>query len=526
MFLIPPFPGRRVSEFGRGEPSRVTRGDAAAALEAIATARIGGCFWGTQPALPQGCWTLYKSAKGWQVERANAPALPPLHLTNDVDPWPLFDRATQVHCHADDETALLAAVAGCTVITEGNGRYAPLSDTAGDRTLIADLLRTHILEPASFLDPFTGAPLPPIALVGLLAHWRQLIDSNRQIACALGMAFWKRETVEPLLWSGRQVEFARPADGLAKNDFAAIWRSRLSPQDLAALAKSGCREVEVEDGFIRSAGLGADCVPPLSIVVDAEGIYFNPAKPSALETILSHHAFDSALLAQAASLRETIVAAGLSKYAQRSERAKRPGGRREHVLVTGQVEDDRSVLEGGGDVKGNLDLLQRARASSPEAFLIYKSHPDVDAGHRAGHVPDTAVLEHADLIVRDAGISHVLDMVDSLHVLTSLAGFEGLIRGKKVTTHGVPFYAGWGLTTDLGSVPARRARRLTIDELVAGALLVYPRYLDPETGLPCTAHTLVSRLVGGSTRHNPLIVTARRLQGKASHAVKRIGGRS
>jgi capsular polysaccharide export protein len=49
----------------------------------------------------------------------------------------------------------------------------------------------------------------------------------------------------------------------------------------------------------------------------------------------------------------------------------------------------------------------------------------------------------------------LIAMADELHVNSSLAGFEALLRGKPVTVHGVPFYAGWGLTTDRGPVPAR-----------------------------------------------------------------------
>ena len=77
--------------------------------------------------------------------------------------------------------------------------------------------------------------------------------------------------------------------------------------------------------------------------------------------------------------------------------------------------------------------------------------------------------------------------------MTSLAGFEALLRGKPVTTYGQPFYAGWGLTEDLCPVP-RRTRRRSLDELVAGALILYPRYLDPVTGLRCTPELLVERL--------------------------------
>jgi capsular polysaccharide export protein len=64
-----------------------------------------------------------------------------------------------------------------------------------------------------------------------------------------------------------------------------------------------------------------------------------------------------------------------------------------------------------------------------------------------------------------------------MHVLTSLAGFEALLRGKAVTCHGQPFYAGWGLTTDRIPHP-RRQRTLQLDELVAATLILYPIYLS------------------------------------------------
>jgi len=105
-------------------------------------------------------------------------------------------------------------------------------------------------------------------------------------------------------------------------------------------------------------------------------------------------------------------------------------------------------------------------------------------------------------------------MVNEVHVNTSLAGFEALLREKPVTTYGLPFYAGWGLTNDQGPVPSRRARRLSLDELVAGVLLLYPRYLDPVSGLPCPAEIVVARLTRGEEPDPGPVVTMRRLQGK------------
>ena len=100
--------------------------------------------------------------------------------------------------------------------------------------------------------------------------------------------------------------------------------------------------------------------------------------------------------------------------------------------------------------------------------------------------------------------------------MSSLAGFEALLRGKAVTTYGAPFYAGWGLTRDLGPVPDRRTATRTLDELVAAVLLLYPRYLDPKTGLPCPPEVLISRLAesAGGRQRQGIVVQLRRLQGR------------
>src|SRR3546814_1728769 len=92
----------------------------------------------------------------------------------------------------------------------------------------------------------------------------------------------------------------------------------------------------------------------------------------------------------------------------------------------------------------------------------------------------------------------LVQAVDEVHVLSSLTGFEALMRGRPVTVHGMPFYAGWGLTRDLAAANGRRGRRLSLDQLVAGALILYPRYLDPVTRLPCGPEIMVERLASGA----------------------------
>jgi capsular polysaccharide export protein len=95
--------------------------------------------------------------------------------------------------------------------------------------------------------------------------------------------------------------------------------------------------------------------------------------------------------------------------------------------------------------------------------------------------------------------------------VTSLAGFEALLRRRRVVVYGRPFYAGWGLTTDLAELD--RGRRLTLEELVAGALILYPRYLDPVTRLPCGPELIIERLADPELWRPGFLVAARRLQG-------------
>ena len=78
--------------------------------------------------------------------------------------------------------------------------------------------------------------------------------------------------------------------------------------------------------------------------------------------------------------------------------------------------------------------------------------------------------------------------------MTSLMGFEALMRGKRVITYGQPFYAGWGLTHDQGPKIARREDGVSLAGLVHAALIGYPLYVDPVSGLACPVETIVARL--------------------------------
>ncbi|MFC7691754.1 beta-3-deoxy-D-manno-oct-2-ulosonic acid transferase [Paeniroseomonas aquatica] len=354
-------------------------------------------------------------------------------------------------------------------------------------------------------DPWRHAPISAAEGEALLADWRRQAAENRGIAAFLGMAGWKRAAIAAAFaHDGPPAPFAATeaaalalaAAARARGEPGAIaaWASRAAPGLAGRRAAAGIPLLWVEDGFLRSVGLGVDFIPSASLAVDALGPHYDPRQPSALERILAEEAFDAPLLARAAALRRAIVARGLTKYNLRRRPPRLPAspGRR-RILVVGQVEDDASIALGAGRVRTNLGLLEAVRRAEPEAFLVFRPHPDVETGYRRGYVPRRAALRCADAVVAGGDIGGLFAEVEAVHGITSLAGFEALLRGLAVTTWGMPFYAGWGLTTDM-EPPPRRGRALSLDALVAGALIRYPRYLDPVSQLPCGPELLLDRL--------------------------------
>ena len=328
---------------------------------------------------------------------------------------------------------------------------------------------------------------------------------------ALGFSYWKRTMVRRFL-APSKVRFVRRAGHVPPGSTVAVWAS--GPQRDALIPASGVQRLFLEDGFLRSVGLGADLVRPVSWVVDTRGIYYDATRPSDLEHLLQHAHFAPELLARAGALRTSLVAGGLTKYNVGAGAWQRPAAvaarGQDVVLVPGQVETDASLRLGAPATRTNLDLLKAVRAARPAAWLVYKPHPDVVAGLRNAGLGEGDASKWCDEVVEDVSMGALLNAVDEVHVLTSLAGFEALLRGKRVVCHGVPFYAGWGLTLDLCSSP-RRTRRLCLDELVAAALLVYPSYVSRETRRACSAEQALAELTAWKTGSEDAVPWWRRL---------------
>ena len=316
---------------------------------------------------------------------------------------------------------------------------------------------------------------------------------------ALGFTWRKRSLLRGFLHP-TPVRFVGRPEGLPDGAVVVVWASgAFGAARCNAEWTSRVRRVHVEDGFLRSVGLGADLVRPLSWVFDWRGIHYDPSRPSDLEDLLQHADFEPEMLARAASLRERLVRERLGKYnlgGRPWERSAAAQGRRV-VLVPGQVETDAAFRAQLGGPRSNLELLQAVRAAEPRAWLLYKPHPDVVAGLRRAGQGEGEAARWCDEVLTQADTAQLLESVDAVHVLSTLTGFEALLRGREVVCHGLPFYAGWGLTTDL-QVCVRRTRLLTLDALVAGALVCHPHYVSARTGRPCAVEQVVDELVEGA----------------------------
>ena len=282
------------------------------------------------------------------------------------------------------------------------------------------------------------------------------------------------------------------AQGLTPSDAIYIWGRRGFEAVEAYAHAHGNSLFRVEDGFIRSVGLGSDLTQPYSLVMDSRGIYFDPTQSSDLEVLLETTHFDDRLLQRAQKIKRYLIDKKLSKYNVYDTPLSPFSSTKSIIVVPGQVEDDASISYGAKGMS-NLELLRHVRFHRPQGYIIYKPHPDVLSGNRVGNVKEADALAYCDQIVTEVSIDSVLGYADEIHTMTSLVGFEGLMRGIKVVTYGLPFYAGWGLSEDQHRCE-RRTRRLSIEELIAGALLLYPRYIHPRTLQRCEIETLLEAL--------------------------------
>jgi len=417
-------------------------------------------------------------------------------LGTDVHPVRLIEQAEAVYT-VTSQIGFEGLLWGKRVRTFGMPFYAGWGLTEDDLSAperrkpvpLENLVYAALVEYARYIDPETGKRCEPERLIEWMGLQRRMRERFPASIYALGFYPWKRPILRDF-FQGSTVKFVKRFEEVSDRATLLVWGKREIPY---AYGKR-LTVIRLEDGFLRSVGLGANLVRPLSWVVERRGMYYDSTKPSDMEELLQRTIFDTSLLERARKLRHRIVEHGITKYNIGAEVWKRPQAQKRVILVPGQVEGDSSIVFGSPAIRRNIDLLREVRKANPEAYIVYKPHPDIVMGLRKNAEEEHNIASLCDEIVFDSPMGELLRQVDEVHTLTSLSGFEALLRGKKVVTYGQPFYAGWGLTDDIYPV-GRRKRELTIDELVAGALILYPAYVSNTTGKFTTAERALDELL-------------------------------
>ena len=410
-----------------------------------------------------------------------------------IAPRVLFEGAVAVYTHSST-LGFEAIFAGHRPRVFGQPFYAGWGLTQDQdapprraRTLTrAQLFAAAMILYPTWYDPVADRLCEVEEVVAGLAARARAWREDRGGYVAVGMKPWKRPHLSRAFGREVPVRFARsvPESGERR---AVVWGMAEAPEGT----------LRMEDGFLRSRGLGAALVPPLSLVLDAPTLYFDAREAGRLDALIGAVGqIPVGELRRSERLIRSIRAQKLTKYNIGAVMPEVPSGRR--VLVAGQVENDASMLYGAGEIRTNLDLLRHAREANPDAVILYKPHPDVEAGLRVGAVEDADVTGLADVILTGVSAAEALTVADEVWTMTSTLGFEALLRAVPVTCLGMPFYAGRGLTRDLAPRPAHReGQDVTLAQLVHACLIAYPRYFHPATGEPISPEQAVRLLAEG-----------------------------
>ncbi|WP_022702742.1 capsular polysaccharide biosynthesis protein [Pseudorhodobacter ferrugineus] len=434
-------------------------------------------------------------------------------LTDPVSPWALLENAAAVYT-VSSQLGFEAILAGHRPRVFGLPFYAgwglsdddlPAPRRTRTRTPEQLFAAAMILAP-TWYDPCRDQLCSFEQAVDQLEAETRAYREDYAGHIALGMRLWKRGRLQKVFGRYAPLRFASTAaqvEGKSAGKGLLVWAGKEAQVLSAPFEHSGPIR-RVEDGFLRSRGLGADLIPPLSLVTDDLGIYYDPTRESRLEQLILSPAPPGGL-ERTCALVAAIIQSRLSKYnLGGAALPDLPAGHR--ILIPGQVEDDASIKLGAGDVRTNLGLIRAVRAANPDAILIYKPHPDVEVGLRPGRIDSATLAPLVQHVAIHADPIALLDAVDAVWTMTSLLGFEALLRGKAVTCLGAPFYSGWGLTHDLGPIPQRRLKRPddtpqirpTLTDLAYATLIAYPRYFDPISALPCPPEVVLDRLRDGT----------------------------
>ena len=345
---------------------------------------------------------------------------------------------------------------------------------------IQELVAATLILYPKYLNPYTKLKSNVLDCISTLNKYKNIYKQNSNTLFFIGFSLWKRSYIKDFFkQNNNEIIFLNSLFKHKKfkdNDKIFIWGMSFSDEQIYNTFGSLVQIYRVEDGFIRSISLGSDLTRPFSLVIDKRGLYTDSNKTSDLEFILQNYTFNTYELLRASKIQELIIQNNFSKYNQYYSKKLKFKTNKKIILIISQIEDDISMLFSNSNLN-TKDFIKKVRQENKNAYIVYKMHPDITSGNRQGLKDRDFILLYCDEIIENINISSCLNAVDEIHTISSQVGFEALIRNKKVVVYGLPFYAGWGLSEDKIKC-TRRTRKLSIQELVAATLILYPRYIN------------------------------------------------
>ena len=253
---------------------------------------------------------------------------------------------------------------------------APLRRLALQRVSLEQLVHACLVTYPRCVNPHNGQICQVEDLMRAIGLQRRLRGTVPPRVQAFGFTPWKQRNLKRFL-AGSQLRFSRPWQRRPSRrlDAVVVWGRREHPNFRQHLRSRGLPLLRVEDGFLRSVGLGADLIDPISWVVDQSGMYYDATGPSDLENHLARGAWTQLQLQRARKLQHQLVQRAITKYNLSASSWKRPSGTQRVILVVGQVESDASIRFGAPQIRSNLDLLQAVRAAEPDAYVVASPIP-------------------------------------------------------------------------------------------------------------------------------------------------------
>ncbi len=298
---------------------------------------------------------------------------------------------------------------------------------------------------------------------------------------------------------------------ISEASVALLWGAGYNPERckfLRSVIKYKLPFITVEDGFIRSvmpyATRQAKNQPKektngLSYIVDHKGVYIDAEKGSIINDFLnSDWQITTEERKSAMNAIANIKEKSLSKYnvvRPKTINFNSNNAYNSVVLIIDQSKGDKSISGAKANNSSFQKMLKEATDENPDSLILVKAHPDETLGDSRGYFTSYSPKQsNIRMLYENLNPISLLQAVDTVYVVSSQMGMEALLCGKEVVCYGIPFYSGWGLTTDRGLGSCDRRKKRTMEELFYASYLKFTYYFNPATGKKSDLHGVLKYL--------------------------------